>query len=218
MHTELTACELPGLTIASQHLPGVAPQGPYFQDQNNQLGIPPQDRIASGWDIFVNNTGHEPDMVVFSRAWWDIARFTQHYPEILNNRDDIPPAELEQLMMNTTAVMALIEKRAVPGTLLVYHTTAMGVKKIDDPKQQQIEMMGRHGQLVQMNASGRQVAAERGWSLVDLEAMAQWFAEPQEYLRDLHHPNREFLNNVLNIYLNLASVNRLNRGDHTIYR
>lgn len=41
------------------------------------------------------------------------------------------------------------------------------------------QYLGRHGHLVQWNASGRQAAAERGWSLVDFEAMAQWFAQPQ---------------------------------------
>lgn len=27
----------------------------------------------------------------------------------------------------------------------------------------------------------------------------------QEYVRDNHHPNSHFLNNVLNVYLNLAA-------------
>ena len=41
------------------------------------------------------------------------------------------------------------------------------------------QVLGRHGHLVQMNAAGRQVAAERGWALVDFEAMAQWYAQPK---------------------------------------
>ena len=31
-------------------------------------------RAAQGWDVFVNNTGRVPDMVIFSCALWDLAR------------------------------------------------------------------------------------------------------------------------------------------------
>lgn len=41
------------------------------------------------------------------------------------------------------------------------------------------QVLGRHGHLVQLNAAGRQVAADRGWALVDFEAMAHWFAQPK---------------------------------------
>ena len=41
------------------------------------------------------------------------------------------------------------------------------------------QVLGRHGHLVQVNAAGRQVAADRGWALVDFEAMAQWYAQPK---------------------------------------
>ncbi len=35
------------------------------------------------------------------------------------------------------------------------------------------------GQLVQLNAGGRQVASDRGWSVVDFERLASWFADPK---------------------------------------
>ena len=35
------------------------------------------------------------------------------------------------------------------------------------------------GQLVQLNAGGRQVASDRGWQVVDFERLASWFADPK---------------------------------------
>jgi len=32
---------------------------------------------------------------------------------------------------------------------------------------------------VQLNAGGRQVASNRGWSVVDFERLASWFADPK---------------------------------------
>ena len=41
------------------------------------------------------------------------------------------------------------------------------------------QVLGRHGHLVQVNAAGRQVAADRGWAMVDFEAMALWYVQPK---------------------------------------
>jgi hypothetical protein len=32
---------------------------------------------------------------------------------------------------------------------------------------------------VQLNAGGRQVAADRGWTVVDFERLASWFVDPK---------------------------------------
>ncbi len=37
-------------------------------------------RTLQGWDVFVNNTGQVPGMVIFSCALWDIARFVGTIP------------------------------------------------------------------------------------------------------------------------------------------
>ena len=42
-----------------------------------------------------------------------------------------------------------------------------------------LQVLGRHGHLVQFNAAGRQIARDHGWALVDFEVMSHWFAEPK---------------------------------------
>lgn len=126
---------------------------------------------SQGWDLFLNHTeGIEPDMIVFSRAWWDIARhatcqnlpelrdlhstslpaadglvpgydmlqcgyrLVTQEPDVLEDRDDVPHDVLEGLMVNTTAVMALIEVCDLGASWLA-HTSAylMNVLQKEEP-------------------------------------------------------------------------------------
>lgn len=88
------------------------------------------------------------------------------------------------------------------------------------------QVLGRHGHLVQVNAAGRQVAADRGWALVDFEAMAQWYAQPKVCTTIRSSVAEvEFTPRELNVGTSIAVVNAvlctsavLNSNTHHISR
>lgn len=100
-------------------------------------------------------------------------------------------------------------------TVLVYHNSAFAL--LADCKAgtgHVLKGTGKRTHLIQLNALARQVVASNPrWHLVDIGQMSDAFLAGQ-HLRDEHHPNREFMMQVLNMYLNLHAS--LGRAPHAV--
>ena len=181
------------------------------------------------------NNSDAPDILVFSSNFWDIGRWYQLQPEVLNlteGGEDLFRPELIEWQSHfvnflhylqvhlkgagqavffwwqSSALMtvACVQDTLPASTTKIYHTTAQPKTTICGGSAHEHNVLGHHEHVQQLNAVGRHQAKETGWHVVDFELMALQFHSPRLYLRDFHHPAPFFTRQAFQLYLNIHAA------------
>eukprot|EP00884_Botryococcus_braunii_P011908 jgi/Botrbrau1/20718/Bobra.0058s0047.1 len=199
------SCVTETLHITREAIWGILP-GKKHEDRIGEA----RERILKGLELYQQERGTYPDMVVLNSNSWDIAQLglSKAGRDILQ-REELPQSWLQDWIAAAESLFRLLkELTAGSGTMLVYHTTAYPeLKYCSNSSLHRAHMLGRRPHFAQINAAGRHVAQRMGFHVVDLELMLAGYVVPRDYLRDDHHPKPFVLLNLLNIYLNLLARN-----------
>ncbi|KAK9907706.1 hypothetical protein WJX75_008525 [Coccomyxa subellipsoidea] len=200
-------CRIPGLRVTKESIWGFYEGEP----PEKRLGLP-LERTQAGLELFKEEHGRYPDLVVLHSNYWDVAQI------VMFREWDAPEWNyvntLQTWLANADKVASFLKEKAEEtGMMLAYRTvqypqmedvTASGAAKD--------HQIGQRFHVTYLNAAGRQLARKHDLFLVDIELMFQKFWSPLEFLSDNHHLNREANYQVLNVYLNLLR----NKGRHML--
>ncbi|KAK9846066.1 hypothetical protein WJX84_006891 [Apatococcus fuscideae] len=116
-----------------------------------------------GFKRYQELMGALPDAVALSSAFWDLARWTQHMPEI-TAADNLNNELLVEFGEHLSHVMMQIEGQA-PAALWIFRTTAPPELKncSDGSGVHANNLLGKHSHVVALNTISRDIARRRGW-------------------------------------------------------
>ncbi|KAK9830740.1 hypothetical protein WJX74_004700 [Apatococcus lobatus] len=142
-------CRNSRFTVARQALIGVHPEGPWPQGVEG----PPSERIAHGFKRFNEELSRRPDIVVLSSAFWDLARWVEHFPSLVA-ADSLDQFILAAWAQQLSDVMQMIEEHA-PMALWVSYTTAPPEQRKcqDGTGLLKQEVLGKNGHLIELNSA-----------------------------------------------------------------
>ncbi|DBA82074.1 hypothetical protein WJX79_004048 [Trebouxia sp. C0005] len=153
----------------------------------------------------VSHLHQSPDIFVISANFWDVARWEEHHPSVLELTESGRQLFQQQLALWKAHFITLLHRlqKELPNTTLIYHTTAFPALVNCTSSKHMHRGLGHREHVQQLNAAGAQIAQAAGWLVVDFVQMSAQFSEATQYLRDAHHPSPWFLRQAFQIYLNL---------------
>ena len=174
--TCVRTCTLPGVTIVFKHIPGAAPQGPYWWGWQGG----PYERIEHVKEYLKDKQLPLPTLTVINCVWWEVARALRDLghdmPMLLSQQ------RLQEYTENLLSLLQSLQTDAVlKSTRLVLHTAAA---RNDQLRQ---DNMLTNSVAAQLNAAMRLVAHEVGVGLIDLAQQVAGLPATA-VLRDYLHP------------------------------
>ncbi|BDA50920.1 hypothetical protein COCOBI_17-1390 [Coccomyxa sp. Obi] len=191
-------CRIPGLRVTKESIWGFYEGEPPEQ----RLGLP-LERSQAGMELFKQEHGRYPDLVVLHSNYWDIAQI------VLFRQWDAPEADYVRTMQpwlhNAAKVASYLKAKAEEtGMMLAYRTVQYPqLENVTESGAAKDHQIGQRYHVTYLNAAGRELARKFDMFLVDIELMFQKFWSTSEFLVDNHHLNRDANYQVLNVYLNL---------------